>query len=152
MATSKAVTLAPKRSTASSAADSAVICSLPNNACIGCGCKPSNTNPCVYEPESDVQCTVCSAADFADGAAFCADCRKCLDGTGDDGMGKNVPDACKATLSDGVTTVGADNKSCFDVADSASAFQTCFNNGDEDGDADEQLISDCAEACIPVCR
>jgi hypothetical protein len=122
----------------------------PSAITAGCGCVPSATHRCTFDPESrgdgSEMCFACSAADLGSDNAECSSCKSCLQSacaTEWDDYRNAVPQdhmaLCKMTLLDnGVTS-------------SEFEWQVCLEESFLAAGA-ESIGVDCSASCIQSCK
>ena len=93
----------------------------------GCGCQPSETEPCTYVPSDrnlDDQCYICNASDLV----------------GSDIAGSEPCDTCKACL--------ANCHSCVETAATDADMMACLKS---DAMNKKNPDPECRESCMSVC-
>ena len=96
----------------------------------GCGCQPSEPEPCTYDPAErtlDDRCYICDAADLVSG----------------DISGSEPCDTCKACL--------ANCNSCIETATTAADMVACLDSDAMNGgNADPECREGCSNVCTKI--
>lgn len=94
----------------------------------GCGCQPSETEPCTYEsnPTDDNRCFICDADDLLSDGGDCDDCKTCL------------ITECTGTGTDTVSVFG----NCTSSITTTDAMANCLDNAGP---------AECREKCSSAC-